>query len=71
MPSISAEYVDHMGGDESVVNAARVSFAKEANNYKPEQNAKLIQFLAREPAPACGNDRYTGHIRGRKSFAQF
>lgn len=45
---ISAEYVDHMGGDESVVNAARVSFAKEASNYTPEQNDRLIQFLARE-----------------------
>ena len=48
MPSISAEYVDHMGSDLSVVNAARVSFAKEASNYTDEQNEKLIQFLARE-----------------------
>lgn len=44
---ISVEYVDHMGSDESVVNAARVSFAKAAENYTPEQNAKLIQYLAK------------------------
>ena len=46
--SISAEYVDHMGNDDSVVNAARTSFAKEASNYKPSENERLIQFLARE-----------------------
>lgn len=45
---ISAEYVSHMGDDNSVVNAARVSFAKEADNYTTEQNHRLIQFLARE-----------------------
>lgn len=45
---ISVEYVNHMGDDDSVVNAARVSFAKDASNYTPEQNHRLIQFLARE-----------------------
>lgn len=45
---ISAELVDYMGSDLSVVNAARVSFSKTAENYTPEQNHKLIQFLARE-----------------------
>lgn len=45
---ISVEYVDSMGGDDSVVNAARVSFAKDAANYTDEQNHRLIQFLARE-----------------------
>lgn len=41
------DYVDHMGTDESVVNAARVSFDKSSVNYSQEQNAKLIQFLAK------------------------
>lgn len=48
MSEISVELIDWMGSDDSVVNAARVSFAKEASNYTPEQNYKLIQFLARE-----------------------
>lgn len=41
-----AEYVDHMGDDLAVVNAARVSFAKEATEFK-EQDAKLIKYLAK------------------------
>jgi thymidylate synthase (FAD) len=41
------EYIDHMGTDASVVNAARVSFDKLAENYSPEQNDKLIKFLAK------------------------
>lgn len=48
MADIKVEYCDHMGDDSSVVNAARVSFAKDASNYTPEQNERLIQFLARE-----------------------
>jgi len=43
---MTVEYVDHMGDDESVVNAARVSFAKEAGNYTNEQNHTLIRYLA-------------------------
>jgi len=45
---ICVEYIDHMGSDLSVVNAARVSFSKDAANYTDEQNHRLIQFLARE-----------------------
>lgn len=45
---IKATYIDHMGGDESIARAARVSFAKSPENYKPSENARLIQFLARE-----------------------
>ena len=41
------EYVDHMGSDRSVVNAARVSMAKEASNYTDQQNEKLISYLAK------------------------
>lgn len=40
--------IDYMGSDDRVCDAARVSFSKRANNYSPEQNAKLIDFLARE-----------------------
>lgn len=43
---MKVEYVDHMGNDDSVVNAARVSFAKEASNFTDEQNHKLIRYLA-------------------------
>lgn len=39
-------YIDHMGSDASVVNAARVSFAKEASLFTKEQNDKLIAYLA-------------------------
>lgn len=44
---ISVEYVGHYGSDETVVNAARVSFDKDAANYTPEQNDKLITYLAK------------------------
>lgn len=40
--------VDVMGDDDTVVNAARVSFDKEADKYTVEQNKRLIDFLARE-----------------------
>lgn len=39
--------VDHMGNDLSVVNAARVSFAKKSTTFS-EADAGLIRFLARE-----------------------
>ena len=45
--NISVDYIDHMGSDNSVVSAARVSFDKAAENYTPEQNAKLIKYLAK------------------------
>src|SRR5699024_3544783 len=40
--------VDVMGDDNTVINAARVSFDKEADRYTDEQNKRLIDFLARE-----------------------
>ena len=39
--------LDWMGTDDSVVNAARVSFDKAASNYSPEANKKLINYLAK------------------------
>ncbi|QIG69899.1 thymidylate synthase protein [Rhizobium phage RHph_I3_11] len=40
------EYLDHMGNDLSVVNAARVSFAKESREFS-DKDARLISFLAK------------------------
>ena len=40
-------YIDHMGSDASVVNAARVSFAKESSLFTDDQNNKLIRYLAK------------------------
>lgn len=42
---IEATYIDHMGSDKSVVNAARVSFAKDSTLYTDSQNEKLIKYL--------------------------
>ena len=57
---MKAEYIDHMGDDLTVVNAARVSFDK-ASQWEPaegddsmtagavlaDRDAKLIRYLAR------------------------
>jgi len=40
-------YLDHMGDDKSVANAARVSFGKRKEVFD-EKDARLIRFLARE-----------------------
>ena len=45
--NMKVEHIDHMGNDDSVVNAARVSFAKQADQYTADQNARLIKYLAR------------------------
>jgi len=60
MTQIKATYVDHMGSDLSVVNAARVSFGKKsefelrvhpsgdyADNALAERDTKLIKYLAK------------------------
>lgn len=47
---ISVEYIDHMGTDLSVVNAARVSFEKESallNGALIPEDIKLISYLAK------------------------
>lgn len=44
---MSVEYIDHMGNDDSVVRAARVSFDKAPELYTAEDNARLIAYLAR------------------------
>jgi len=42
------ERIDHMGSDDSVVNAARVSFDRSAEHFSEESNVRLLNFLARE-----------------------
>jgi len=42
----TVEYVDHMGNDDTVVNAARVSMDKEADQFTGEKNDRLIKYLA-------------------------
>ena len=41
------ELIDHMGNDLSVVNAARVSFAKEHKEFDHIGDTKLIHYLAK------------------------
>ena len=54
MTQIEATYIDHMGSDLSVVNAARVSFGKKSDwefsalkEGLLERDAKLIKYLAK------------------------
>lgn len=46
MSQQSAIYVDHMGNDKSVVNAARLSFGNKIRETTSEQDQSLIRFLA-------------------------
>ena len=43
---MKAEYVDHMGSDLTVVNAARVSFDKHHDVLDEDRDPKLIKYLA-------------------------
>ena len=42
---MKVELIDHFGNDHMIVNVARVSYDKKAENYSDEQNAKLIKYL--------------------------
>lgn len=44
---MQVDYIDHMGDDDRVVDAARGSFGKEASEYTEEQNKQLISYLGR------------------------
>ena len=44
---ISVTYINHMGSDLTVVNAARVSFGKEQESFDDEKDSRLIRYLAR------------------------
>lgn len=39
--------LEWMGNDDSIVNAARVSFDREAANYTEEENISLLEYLAK------------------------
>lgn len=41
------EYIDHMGSDLTVVNAARVSFDKHHEMFDADKDTKLINYLAK------------------------
>lgn len=45
--SIEVTYKAHMGSDDFVCDMARVSFDKVASNFTPEQNNKLLLYLAK------------------------
>lgn len=40
------DYLNHMGDDLTVVNAARVSMAKQHEEFDPEKDSRLIRYLA-------------------------
>jgi thymidylate synthase (FAD) len=44
---IEVTYIDHMGSDLSVVNAARVSFGKKHTEFDTDRDTKLIKYLAK------------------------
>ena len=46
MTQITATYIDHMGSDLSVVNAARVSFGKKHDTFQ-DKDKGLIRYLAK------------------------
>lgn len=43
---MKATLLNWMGNDNTVVDAARVSFDKESSQFAPEQNERLIKYLA-------------------------
>lgn len=47
MAKMEVSLIDYMGSDDTVANAARVSFSKDATNFTDEQNDKLIRYLAK------------------------
>lgn len=43
----SVELIDFMGSDVNIVNAARVSFAKEVQEFNLDTDSKLLRYLAK------------------------
>ena len=41
------ELLSHFGSDDQIVNVARVSYGKTSDQYPPEQNRRLINYLIR------------------------
>lgn len=44
---MNVELLSQFGNDEMFVDVARVSYGKEASNYTPEQNTKLLTYLVK------------------------
>jgi len=44
---VEVTYLDHMGDDRMVVNAARVSFGKQVREFRPDKDGRLLRYLAR------------------------
>lgn len=44
---MDVDYITHMGTDDTVCNAARVSFDKDADMFSVHQNERLINYLAK------------------------
>lgn len=42
---MTVELINHFGSDDMIVDVARVSYDKKADNYTDEQNTKLIKYL--------------------------
>lgn len=55
LENITVQYLDHLGGDLTVVNAARVSFDKHQDVLNEEKDSKLINYLAKHKhfTPFC------------------
>ncbi|QGH73804.1 thymidylate synthase [Vibrio phage vB_VhaM_VH-8] len=47
LSNMQVEYVDHLGSDINVINAARVSFSKESKEFDEIKDTKLINYLAK------------------------
>jgi thymidylate synthase (FAD) len=60
---ITATYIQHCGNDLMVVNAARVSFAKESAMFS-DKDAGLISYLARHNHKSPFNHAFvTFHVK--------
>jgi thymidylate synthase (FAD) len=60
---MQVEYIDHMGDDLSVVNAARVSFGKH-KEFFDKSDAKLIHYLAKHNHKSPFNHAFaTFHVK--------
>lgn len=60
---MKATYIDHLGTDLSVVNAARVSYDKKSYSFS-EKDRRLINFLARKGHKSPFNHTFlTVHVK--------
>lgn len=60
---MEAKYIDHMGSDLSVVNAARVSFGKRHAEFQ-DKDVKLIKYLAKHNHKSPFNHAFaTFHVK--------